>query len=177
METEIEIGGNIKEKKASISFSDLKEIPSIEASLSYNSFFNNYILKNLPCKVVNIGTSWNCSQDWVDGSQPAFHYLASKYGQCETIVYDCREKYFNSQKCDSMLFLEFLKYWTDFLKSNYEEQMPLLYLKDWHLKNQFPDDNFYEVPFYFASDWLNEYLSSNDKDDYRFVYMGPKGTW
>lgn len=30
---------------------------------------------------------------------------------------------------------------------------------------------------YFSSDWLNEYWDSLDVDDYRFVYMGPTGTW
>lgn len=30
---------------------------------------------------------------------------------------------------------------------------------------------------YFSSDWLNEYWDALDVDDYRFVYMGPTGTW
>ena len=40
-------------------------------------------------------------------------------------------------------------------------------------------DVFYATPHYFQSDWLNEvWLVRNDvEDDYRFVYMGPKGTW
>lgn len=46
--------------------------------------------------------------------------------------------------------------------------------------SQYPEENIYRVPDLFASDWMNEYLlsnSNNDNDDYRFVYMGPKGSW
>jgi len=52
-----------------------------------------------------------------------------------------------------------------------------LYLKDWHLAAQMPGYNFYKVPKYFASDWLNEQLIDQKTDDYRFVYMGPKNSW
>ena len=35
----------------------------------------------------------------------------------------------------------------------------------------------YETPIYFAVDWLNEYWMQGTEDDYRFVYIGPKGSW
>ena len=42
----------------------------------------------------------------------------------------------------------------------------------------------YQTPDYFSSDWMNEFwdqrhiiLSEDIKDDYGFVYMGPKGSW
>lgn len=38
----------------------------------------------------------------------------------------------------------------------------------------------YTVPPEFSNDWLNEYFTSQKdliNDDYRFVYMGPKGSW
>lgn len=42
----------------------------------------------------------------------------------------------------------------------------------------FPDYKAYETPCVFTSDWLNEFWDSKaDNDDYRFVYMGPKGSW
>jgi hypothetical protein len=53
----------------------------------------------------------------------------------------------------------------------------LYYLKDWHLRKEEPNYEFYEVPKYFASDWLNEYLTDKNLDDYMFVYLGRKGTW
>jgi len=57
--------------------------------------------------------------------------------------------------------------------------MPLLYLKDWHCVRSFPNVPIYEVPRYFASDWLNEYYIAHPElnDDYMFVYMGPTETW
>lgn len=175
---EIEIEQNLKtDQQISSAFLNLTEFPCINISLSYNNFFKTYIFQNLPCKIENISNSWECSKYWVEQNKPNFDYLKNKYGQSKAIVYDCRKKYFNSQKCETTVFSEFLKYWQNYINNNYDEQMPLLYLKDWHLKNQFPDDHFYEVPLYFASDWLNEYLCANNEDDYRFVYMGPKGTW
>ena len=39
------------------------------------------------------------------------------------------------------------------------------------------EDRLYETPAYFTSDWLNEYCADKDIDDYRFVYMGPRGSW
>ncbi len=45
-----------------------------------------------------------------------------------------------------------------------------------HFRN-FPEHNTYKTPIYFSSDWLNEYWDTIEVDDYRFVYMGPKGSW
>jgi len=43
----------------------------------------------------------------------------------------------------------------------------------------FPTYKAYDTPIYFKSDWLNEFWDqrSDVADDYRFVYMGPKGSW
>jgi len=41
----------------------------------------------------------------------------------------------------------------------------------------FPDYHAYTTPVYFTSDWLNEFWDTLPEDDYRFVYMGPKGSW
>ena len=40
-----------------------------------------------------------------------------------------------------------------------------------------PDDEIYKTPVYFSSDWLNEYCTDHSIDDYKFVYIGAKGTW
>lgn len=146
-------------------------IPVIDTNISYNDFFKNYLIKNQACVVKNIASNWSASKNWIENDAPNFTYLNSKYGNCEVVVYNCNEKYFNSQKTERYIFEDYLKYWQD------TEKKELLYLKDWHLKNQFPSDNFYEVPTYFQSDWLNEYLCEISEDDYRFVYMGTEGTW
>jgi len=43
----------------------------------------------------------------------------------------------------------------------------------------FPDYSSYSTPVFFQSDWLNEFWDSRTdcSDDYRFVYIGPKGSW
>ena len=43
----------------------------------------------------------------------------------------------------------------------------------------FPDYDAYGTCSFFRSDWMNEFWDVRDDidDDYRFVYMGPKGTW
>ena len=52
-----------------------------------------------------------------------------------------------------------------------------------YISRAFPNYQAYSTPIYFQSDWLNEFwdtLAGQDdsgQDDYRFVYMGPKGTW
>ena len=47
------------------------------------------------------------------------------------------------------------------------------------IDRQFPDYKAYDTPVLFQSDWLNEFWDqwTDMNDDYRFVYMGPKGTW
>ncbi|XP_036873125.2 2-oxoglutarate and iron-dependent oxygenase JMJD4 isoform X2 [Manis javanica] len=38
-------------------------------------------------------------------------------------------------------------------------------------------EGLFTLPVYFSSDWLNEYWDALGVDDYRFIYMGPTGTW
>ncbi|XP_065917396.1 2-oxoglutarate and iron-dependent oxygenase JMJD4-like isoform X2 [Dysidea avara] len=60
-----------------------------------------------------------------------------------------------------------------------EEERRILYLKDWHYAKQYSNSLAYTLPVIFSSDWLNEYWASRTDvdDDYKFVYMGPKGSW
>lgn len=144
---------------------------------TYDEFFKTFIYRNVPCKIKDICSHWESTKFWVNNCRPDFTYLNSKYSSCNVNVYNCNEKYFNSQRVDVYKFEKYLEYWMNYINKNYTKEMPVLYLKDWHLKNELQNDNFYEVPEYFASDWLNEYLCTKNMDDYRFVYMGPKGTW
>ena len=46
--------------------------------------------------------------------------------------------------------------------------------------NRFHHPSAYRTPKYFCSDWLNEYWDDSiksGKDDYKFVYVGPAGSW
>lgn len=73
----------------------------------------------------------------------------------------------------------YLDYWSEYRARDYPCDMKVLYLKDWHCVKEFKSLCLYSVPKYFASDWLNEYYTAHPelKDDYMFVYMGPRGTW
>ncbi|KAG8831819.1 hypothetical protein FRC17_002524 [Serendipita sp. 399] len=57
-----------------------------------------------------------------------------------------------------------------------------LYVKDWHLALQLEKlaaqkEPFYSTPAIFADDWMNNYYLEKTEDDFRFVYMGPAGTF
>ncbi|CAM9862762.1 unnamed protein product, partial [Discosporangium mesarthrocarpum] len=54
------------------------------------------------------------------------------------------------------------------------------YLKDWHFHlagSAGCAADVLETPFFFADDWLNWWWDRDGRDDYRFVYMGPRGSW
>lgn len=156
-------------------YDSVNEIPLIDAStLTYHNFFKNFILKNVPCIIKNITNQWQASHHWVKDYAPNFVYLLEKYGHNRVTIYNCNERYYNSQKTHESVFSDYLEYWQ---KYGVDSTLPLEYLKDWHLKRVNENDEFYDVPIHFASDWLNEYYTACLNDDYRFVYMGIKNTW
>lgn len=106
-------------------------------------------------------------------------FLLLNAGNCVVPVADCNKRYYNSQEKNEMIVKNFLNYWQELRINNYPKNASLLYLKDWHCKKDHPEMKFYDVPKYFASDWLNEYFTGQKElnDDYMFVYIGPKGTW
>ena len=53
-----------------------------------------------------------------------------------------------------MTVAEFAQWW-NMHKAGQDER--LLYLKDWHFTNEFPDYKAYHTPCYFQEDWLNEF--------------------
>lgn len=142
-------------------------------SCNYDDFFKHYMFPNIPILLTEVSNNWECL-NWFDGKYQIinFDYLKEKILNMKVPIANCSVKYFNSHEKSEISFYDFLEYWS---AGDYENK--LLYLKDWHLKNLMPEYDFYETPFYFASDWLNEYLIDLGKDDYRFVYMGPKGSW
>lgn len=140
--------------------------------LDYNDFFKDHMFPNIPIILTEVSTNWEC-KNWInDKNQINFEYLKEKISNIKVPVANCSVKYFNSHEKSELNFYDFLDYWKT---GDYENN--LFYLKDWHLKNLMPKYDFYETPIYFVSDWLNEYLIDSGLDDYRFVYMGPKGSW
>lgn len=151
------------------------QIESVCCDVSYNDFFKKYLCRNEPCIIKQITNEWNCQKLWSNNGKPCLSYLESNYGNSAVPVANCDEKYFNSQAKVSMTLSEYSNYW----QNRTADSSPCLYLKDWHFMKEYPGEEIYTIPKYFASDWLNEYLvrEPNFGDDYRFVYMGPRGSW
>uniref|UniRef100_A0A182WHB9 Jumonji domain-containing protein 4 n=1 Tax=Anopheles minimus TaxID=112268 RepID=A0A182WHB9_9DIPT len=128
--------------------------------------------------VEGIATDWECFRRWIDRSvKPPkldVSYLRDTLPNVPVPVADCGKQHYNSHEKIELTLFDFLQNWESDVP---EIQRNRYYLKDWHLRSKRPEYSFYRTPTLFASDWLNEYLVENGSDDYRFVYMGPKGTW
>ena len=78
-----------------------------------------------------------------------------------------------------MKFSEFQEYW----ETMRNQDDDIKYLKDWHFYQETAHCySAYSTPPYFCSDWLNEWWGTRDdideaRNDYRFVYIGPRGSW
>ncbi|KAK0091736.1 hypothetical protein PV326_002771 [Microctonus aethiopoides] len=152
----------------------------MSTSMTYDLFFTQYLLPNRPCVFQSgITDKWPCAQKWRINNAPNFKQLKKLYGDCQVPVANCKVKYYNAQLKNTMSIEKFMDYWQEYKNKNYPGDMPVLYLKDWHCLRDNPNTLIYQVPKFFASDWLNEYyLAHSDlSDDYMFVYMGPKGSW
>ncbi|XP_071448147.1 2-oxoglutarate and iron-dependent oxygenase JMJD4 [Hetaerina americana] len=155
-------------------------IARISGDVPYSEFFHKYMANNIPCIFEeSVTKSWLSRKLWVKDELPNFEYLRENFGETIAPVANCNENYFGSQKKTDMSISDFLRYWEEFISKNYPADMPVLYLKDWHMKRNYQGSNYYQVPSYFTSDWLNEFWTQRGDvcDDYRFVYMGPQGSW
>lgn len=47
---------------------------------SYDEFFNEHLLSNTPCIILNATKHWECSSSWIKNNKPDIDYLNSKYG-------------------------------------------------------------------------------------------------
>ncbi|XP_075544867.1 jumonji domain containing 4 [Dermacentor variabilis] len=154
----------------------------VSRDISYREFFLQYAFSNTPCIFSPQHTSdWKSRHEWVDSSgRPKLEFLKSSFGSATVPVCDCSVKQYDSPSCCEMTFSEYVDYWQKLIDSGHDYcANPCLYLKDWHFTRDFPTYGPYTTPKYFSSDWLNEYwdLRTDVKDDFRFVYMGPKGSW
>lgn len=145
--------------------------------LSYDTFFHRYMLANRPVIIDGIPLQWDCYKHWsTPGGQLNSEYLRERLRRlpANVPVADCCDLDCNAHRKLEMPFEEYMAYWKQIEAG---KDARLLYLKDWHLRSQMPEYEFYRTPAYFAADWLNETLVTAGKDDYRFVYIGPEGTW
>ncbi|KAK1172227.1 2-oxoglutarate and iron-dependent oxygenase JMJD4 isoform X1 [Acipenser oxyrinchus oxyrinchus] len=146
---------------------------------SYSKFFEKYVLPNYPCVFSGRFTEdWNSRKQWVtQEGKPNFQRLLQDFGDALVPVANCNAKEYNANPKKIIPFKEYVAYWKDYIQNGHSSPKGCLYLKDWHLHREFPKHNVYSTPVFFTSDWLNEYWDAIEVDDYRFVYMGPKGSW
>ncbi|XP_021341709.1 uncharacterized protein LOC110442430 isoform X2 [Mizuhopecten yessoensis] len=140
------------------------------SDISYDDFFQKYLLQNKPCII-----SSELTQDWLSRR----HWIDGETGDAVAPVANCGQEKFSSQCKEEMRMSEFLDYWGNYMSKGHPRSQKCLYLKDWHFTKAFPSYQAYSTPVYFLSDWMNEFWDSrtDSHDDYRFVYMGPKGSW
>eukprot|EP01083_Nonionella_stella_P149570 475277_1 len=145
------------------------------AQISSSDFLRKFLLKNRPLILTNATSGWNASDLWVsDEGTPNFAYLLENFGVSEVCITNCTKDHCTL----SLKMSEFLTYWEERTDSQ-----DVRYMKDWHLVKEYPDYNAYEVPVPFRDDWMNFYwdywsrTSSETHDDFRFCYMGPRGSW
>ena len=163
--------------------------PIVTELIHYNDFFRQYLVTNTPCLIREntLMHNWPSCSDWIcsEEQRPNLNFFKTLINVCQhkVPVSNCGQKYFNSQeKCD-MTFASFLDYWNE----NIDDRTSNLYLKDWHFVKEVPHYKAYRTPCYFSSDWLNEYLEGPEQEtnltqpfrssDYKFVYIGPIGSW
>uniref|UniRef100_A0A8C0UJG0 2-oxoglutarate and iron-dependent oxygenase JMJD4 n=1 Tax=Cyanistes caeruleus TaxID=156563 RepID=A0A8C0UJG0_CYACU len=149
-------------------------------SFTYSQFFRDYLLPNRPCVFsAEFTKDWSSRKFWVtqDGKPDLERLLQEFQGAAPVPVANCDLREYNSHPKELLPFPEFVEYWREFISNGHRSSRGCLYLKDWHLSRAFPEREFYSIPVYFSSDWLNEYWDAVGADDFRFVYMGPKGSW
>ncbi|CAO2826404.1 unnamed protein product [Amaranthus hypochondriacus] len=179
------------------------EIERINAKeLSYTEFVKNYLVKNQPVILTGLMDDWQACKDWVsDDGEPNLAFFSTNFGKSQVQVADCYNREFTDQKRVELSISEFIDYWVALNEENRQVQdnvlsencgnKSFLYVKDWHFVKEYPEYKAYSTPLFFNDDWLNLYLDRyhmhHDPEyqerneiscsDYRFVYMGPKGTW
>ncbi|XP_072993654.1 arginine-specific demethylase JMJ20 [Typha latifolia] len=168
--------------------------------LKYDEFVERYLKGNRPVVLTGLMDGWRACADWVnpDGG-PNLAFFSAHFAKSIVQVADCCTREFTDQKRLEMSMADFISHWLGHSVKNCGNNSScndftesLLYLKDWHFVKEYPDYVAYTTPPFFADDWLNMYLDSHrihrDSDihhdeneincaDYRFVYMGAKGTW
>lgn len=92
--------------------------------------------------------------------------LDREFGAAEVSVADCATEEHDRR---TMPLSEVLAAWRT-------DRPSALYVKDFHAQ-LFARQPFYDTPGVFADDWMQAFALARTESDYRFVYVGDRGTW
>jgi len=155
----------------------------IVENIGYSEFFARFLLRNVPCVLPqNLTENWPCRKDWTKINQagsnqrvPNLEFLFNIVSKNQQVpVSDCSSREFNAHCSHELKFEGYLEYWNQIPRKECK------YLKDWHFQRDTKDVyTAYHVPDFFISDWLNEWWEERREgvNDYKFVYIGPEGSW
>ena len=163
-------------------------LPRLTSMMSptYETFFLDFLVKNEPALVEGLIDLWpmkKCSKEggWLNetGNEVDMDHLIKLYGN-ETV--HCQLSPTNNTKVQ-LPFSEFANQWKNTNTTHPPEppdtpDIPVapIYLKDWHPFIIPGSEHMASIPDLFQDDWFNEFLPTKRNVDYRFVYLGRKGT-
>nr|CDS27155.1 JmjC domain containing protein 4 [Hymenolepis microstoma] len=151
-----------------------ESVPYLDKKFAYADFYTRFLHPNLPCLFTQDHTSaWPVRSEWDENGLINIDIILKPFSCQEICVANCQELNFGTHPMIKMSAEDYLSYWKEGAKEK------ILYLKDCHYFRNRDFNDFYRLPVYFSSDWLNEFsdFRTDCDDDFRFVYIGPKGTW
>ena len=148
-------------------------------SLDFDTFVKEFLVPNQPLILTSQWTAgWTARKKWIlQNGELDLDLLDKLFGQTEVPVIECSHNYSSAKERNN----ESKRKWTlsDYLKylkqGQAEEQ--LLYLKDFHFQRKYPGSQAYQIPVIFEPDYLNSFCDSRKLDDFRFMYLGPNGSF
>ena len=130
------------------------------------SAFEDFMLRNRPCLIGEwVSKNWNCRKKWAVNGRIDLHAVKQALSDVTVPVINCNEK----DDCSTVGLHDFIQ--------RLQSGEDALYLKDWHFCSVPGNLNLFSLPEIFKVDWLNDYLVSRGKEDYRFLYFGGCKTW
>ncbi|CAL1147980.1 unnamed protein product, partial [Cladocopium goreaui] len=136
-------------------------------------FLEHYAVANRPVVLLEAVQKWPCWRLWRDeDGQPKLAQMAEDFEKCDGPVVNCEND--QQETWNVASFLRCLEQ---------DQGCEHLYLKDWHFvqacktaQTEVP----YEAPDFLSAplhDWLNDFKQqSKPEEDYRYCYVGAKGT-
>lgn len=162
-----------------------ERVDTVDASaLSLQQFLTCYCFPNRPVLLLNACNEWRARAEWtVDAAGacrvPNLPALAAAFGSDTVCVAQCADQHLSDQRRVETTVRQYINAWQ---RGEYAAPSSIAYLKDWHLFKLHPEPEeraFYTAPLAFRDDWVQAHWPAVDEhgDDFRFVYLGPAGSW